>query len=296
MDDAIVESARFETMSSSDYSELCFESEIEEELPRPPSERARELGRESYKVMQLASSMGDLLVVEKCYVLIGGEQSEQYLKMKALSELVKLERESSKQETSRHKHLSMIKSSMVLSPSDAVQLPNNDLDILNQPPFMFEVDAPGLNSLGKMSIPLPLPQIAEHWAVAAMVHHLTVTDFFSIIHLLLIERSVLVIGPSSELVTTLTCALLDLIRPFQWASNFMPILPLDCLDFVNSPCPFIIGMVAENRTQSEKITDDARVKEALNEGVSVINLSTDTVHLTTEPGIQLMVQNCPSPK
>ena len=296
VDDAIVESARFETMSSSDYSELCFESEIEEELPRPPSERARELGRESYKVMQLASSMGDLLVVEKCYVLIGGEQSEQYLKMKALSELVKLERESSKQETSRHKHLSMIKSSMVLSPSDAVQLPNNDLDILNQPPFMFEVDAPGLNSLGKMSIPLPLPQIAEHWAVAAMVHHLTVTDFFSIIHLLLIERSVLVIGPSSELVTTLTCALLDLIRPFQWASNFMPILPLDCLDFVNSPCPFIIGMVAENRTQSEKITDDARVKEALNEGVSVINLGTDTVHLTTEPGIQLMVQNCPSPK
>ena len=117
-----------------------------------------------------------------------------------------------------------------------------------------------------------------------------------ILKLLLIERSVLVLGESSHLVTACTCALVELLKPFKWASNFMPLLPSHMLDFVSSPVPFLIGMVVKNIDHSLKIEKDDRVCEAMAVGLSIINLTSQSVHLTTEADIVTMIQGCPFPK
>ena len=191
----------------------------------------------------------------------------------------------------------MVQRSMSLSFSQArVQLPSSDLDILTYTPPTFEIDVPASGSVGKLSIDLPLPLVAETWGVATLFHHLHISDILCILNLLLIERSVLVIGEKSEDVTACTCALLALLRPFKWASNFMPSLPGEMLDFVNSPVPFIIGMQCQLRRHCDDIVRDRRVKEARKDGLSVINLETGCVHFTTEAGLKAMVDKCPAPR
>ena len=44
-----------------------------------------------------------------------------------------------------------------------------------------------------------------------------------LLKILLLERSVLVIGSSYEEVSSCTCALLDLLKPYKWVSTFIPI-------------------------------------------------------------------------
>jgi hypothetical protein len=49
------------------------------------------LGKQSYEMMEASSKLGNICVVEKCYVMIGGKQSEQFLQFKSLQHLIKLE-------------------------------------------------------------------------------------------------------------------------------------------------------------------------------------------------------------
>ena len=198
----------------------------------------------------------------------------------------------SQEEKNRHEFLSCTLAHISLSPIQArVRLPKSDLQILTQPPPMIEVDVPALNGIDKLSIHLPLPHIAGQWGVAAILHRLEPNALLCVLNLLLIERSILVIGSSSDIVTSCTCALLALVHPFKWASTFMPLLQTQMLDFVNSPVPFIIGMVAKN-----DILEDLRVKEAMKEGLSVVNLTTGSVQMTTEAGIKSLVQRCAGPR
>ena len=53
----------------------------------------KRLGKESFEMMELVTTMCDCCVVEKSYVLIGGEESEQLLQLRSLQHLVDIERE-----------------------------------------------------------------------------------------------------------------------------------------------------------------------------------------------------------
>lgn len=269
------------------------------------SERAKRLGKESHEHMKSITSMGDTVIIEKCYVLIGSQDSENFLQLRSLQHLVDIEREESKHNSLkqdyqnklyRHEYLRFVQKRMCLSEDQAkLQLPKNDLDILTESMPTFEIDLPDLIGVENISIPLPLPNCSKDWGVAAIVHHLEMPDLMCVLNLLLIERSILVVGLNSDIVTSCTCALLELIRPFHWMSNFMPLIPKEMLDFVNSPVPFIIGMTMDNRA-CDNVVEDYRVVDAMNDGLSVINLTDGSVTLTTEAGIRSMVQHCPAPK
>lgn len=199
----------------------------------------------------------------------------------------------------RHDYLRVLETKMMLSP-DQARLQKQQITPGKQPPTtsIFEIDVPGVSSstTSKITVPLPLPDVAGHWGVAALLLRIDASELLQVIMLLLIERSVLIIGESSHLVTSCACALLELLKPYDWASNFMPLLPGDMLDFVNSPVPFLIGMAVEDREHSLAIEEDPRVVEAMAEGLSVINLATNSVVLTTETDIVTMLQCCPTPK
>ena len=48
-------------------------------------------GEESYSFMMQAAERGEMCVVQKCYVMLGGQQSEQFLQFRALKHLVQME-------------------------------------------------------------------------------------------------------------------------------------------------------------------------------------------------------------
>jgi hypothetical protein len=158
----------------------------------------------------------------------------------------------------------------------------------------FDINLPEFDWVDRNSIHLPLPQVAHHYGLSILVQRLSPRALLSVLRLLLIERSIIIMGESSIVVSSCTCALLDLLRPYRWASTFMPLLPEEMLDFVHSPVPFITGVVVRDHSHAKAIECDLRVTEAANDGLSVVNLLNGCIRLTNEAGIRSMIQKCPT--
>ncbi len=148
----------------------------------------------------------------------------------------------------------------------------------------------------KESITLPIPTVSAHWGVVTLLTRINPNDLLLVLQLFLIERLVLIIDEGCHLVTTSACAFITLIEPFKWASNVMPLLPNDMIDFVNTTVPFLAGVVADSFDKCMAMENDGRVTEAIHNGLSVVNLCTGKVTLTPEQNILKILQNCPSPK
>ena len=58
------------------------------------------------------------------------------------------------------------------------------------------------------------------------------------------------------------------------------------MDFISSPVPFIAGMIARDNEHLEEIKTDARVKEAMEIGLSVVDLSSNEIYWTTEKEVR----------
>lgn len=57
------------------------------------NERVKALARESFHSMNAASAEGDSIFLEKCYVIIGGKESEQLLQLRFLQHMIQMEQE-----------------------------------------------------------------------------------------------------------------------------------------------------------------------------------------------------------
>merc|ERR1711862_937939 len=110
--------------------------------------------------------------------------------------------------------------------------------------------------------------------VATLFLKFETSDILLTLSFLLVETSVLVVGTRSEEVAACSSALLTLLEPFQWASVFIPSIPHEYLDFVSSPVPFAAGVVAEDSLNLKQILNDYRVKDAMSDGMSILNLDT----------------------
>lgn len=199
----------------------------------------------------------------------------------------------------RHRYLQVLFEKMRLSPEQARanQSQNKPSKSNRKRPTTFDIELPTFSDETYVfSTALPMPQVAAHWGVASLMTRIKSSDLILVLKLLLVERSVLIIGESPHLVTACACALLELLKPYVWASNFMPLLPGEMLDFVNSPVPFLIGMTVKDEKHSLEIENDERVVDARETGLTCINLSTNTVRLTNETEIVEIIQGCPTPK
>jgi hypothetical protein len=81
-----------------------------------------------------------------------------------------------------------------------------------------------------------------------------------------------------------------MLDPYKWASAFMPLLPVEMLDFVSSPVPFIAGMLVENKQHLNSIVHDHGVKDAMLHGLSIVNLVTGKLIVTREQGTSDMLR------
>ena len=85
-----------------------------------------------------------------------------------------------------------------------------------------EID-PLVEDIASLKFSLPLPQLSSEFGVATLILRIKLHMLLVLLKLILLEKSVLVIGSSYEEVSSCTCALLDLLKPYKWASTFVPI-------------------------------------------------------------------------
>ena len=123
--------------------------------------------------------------------------------------------------------------------------------------------------------------MATEWGLTQLVLKFNMKKIINVLVLLLIEQSVLIIGHSYEEVSACTLALKALLQPYTWPNVSITSLPEHIMDVVSSPVPYIVGMVARSKDSVTNITNDARVKAHMDEGLTVINLTSEEILWTT---------------
>jgi len=157
---------------------------------------------------------------------------------------------------------------------------NNDESSTNT---IFSLQLPLRNS-SAIKLPLPLPNITD-WGTAKLLLAIGAENLLKVLNLIMLERNVLVVGADSGDVSVASCALCSLLAPYNWAGTFIPVLPNNMLDFLSSPVPFICGM-SMKRGEANRVLNDGGVREAINSGLSVIDLDARYLAVTLEPGIE----------
>jgi len=104
-----------------------------------------------------------------------------------------------------------------------------------------------------------------------------VLDLFSYV---LLEYKILFFSKHPAVLTMVTEALLSLIFPFRWHHVYIPVLPLQLLEFVNAPTPFIMG-VHPGPLQQRKSggTIDSILGKWSPDDVVIVNLDENHVRL-----------------
>ncbi|XP_051120453.1 uncharacterized protein LOC127244136 isoform X2 [Andrographis paniculata] len=80
------------------------------------------------------------------------------------------------------------------------------------------------------------------WSTAALCRVLSLESVLALITGVLLEKQVIVQCPNLGILSAVVLSLNPIIRPFEWQSLFLPILPGKMLDFLDAPVPFIVGV------------------------------------------------------
>jgi hypothetical protein len=160
--------------------------------------------------------------------------------------------------------------------------------------YVFHFQLPG-EGLKPVVVPLPLPNVTGEWGLGRFLLTIKQEALMDLMRLLLLERSILVIGKRPDQVTCCTSALLELLKPFKWAGAFIPFIRTDMLEFVTAPVPFIAGMTTENVKSIDYVKADPFVKEAMQYGLSIVDLRRGELNLTSCPAIRDVIGSCHAP-
>ena len=175
--------------------------------------------------------------------------------------------------------LQKIQNKLSLSPRQGrITYPVDETQHINRQVTNFEAE-PLLDGFPKISLPLPIPDISGEYGVAKLFLKFHSRALLLILNLLLLEKSVLVVGTSHEEVSCCTLALLELLKPFEWASAFINSIPINFIEFITSPVPFIGGLVPENQERLDEILKGDLVKDAISNGLIILNLNSSEVYI-----------------
>ncbi|KZV49441.1 hypothetical protein F511_13216 [Dorcoceras hygrometricum] len=80
------------------------------------------------------------------------------------------------------------------------------------------------------------------WTTATICRVLSLESILALVTGVLLEKQVVVLCPNLGVLSALVLSIIPIIRPFEWQSLFLPILPGKMLDFLDAPVPFIVGI------------------------------------------------------
>lgn len=113
------------------------------------------------------------------------------------------------------------------------------------------------------------------WATATICRVLSIESVLALVAGVLLEKQVVVVCPNLGVLSAVVLSLIPMIRPFQWQSLLLPILPAKMLDFLEAPVPFIVGIQTKPA--------DLKIKTSNLVQVSVLKDQVKSCHLPALP-------------
>ncbi|XP_021279509.1 uncharacterized protein LOC110413126 isoform X3 [Herrania umbratica] len=113
------------------------------------------------------------------------------------------------------------------------------------------------------------------WTTATICRALSLDSILAVVAGVLLEKQVVVVCPNLGVLSAVVLSLVPLIRPFEWQSLLLPLLPMRMLDFLDAPVPFLVGV-------QHKPTD-LKLKTSNLVQVNVLKNQVKTCHLPTLP-------------
>ncbi|XP_022999199.1 uncharacterized protein LOC111493653 isoform X2 [Cucurbita maxima] len=93
------------------------------------------------------------------------------------------------------------------------------------------------------------------WTVASMCGSLRLEHILSILAGVLLEKQIVIVCSNLGILSASVLSIIPMIRPYQWQSLLMPVLPNDMLDFLDAPVPYIVGVRNKTSEVQSKLTN-----------------------------------------
>ncbi|KAM7496158.1 hypothetical protein LguiA_020572 [Lonicera macranthoides] len=81
------------------------------------------------------------------------------------------------------------------------------------------------------------------WTTATTCRSLSLENVLVLIAGVLLEKQLVVVCPNLGVLSATVISIMPMIRPFEWQSLFLPVLPEKMQDFLDAPVPFIVGIL-----------------------------------------------------
>lgn len=94
---------------------------------------------------------------------------------------------------------------------------------------------------------------AIKWLSKAFLKIVDIDNFYSILIRILLEQSFIFISDNIEYLTTMVLGFSYFIQPFKWPFILIPNLPLDLINVVESPVPYLIGILGDKNLKNNFI-------------------------------------------
>ncbi|KAB1209473.1 DENN domain-containing protein 5A [Morella rubra] len=93
------------------------------------------------------------------------------------------------------------------------------------------------------------------WAVACICGCLRLENVLALFAGALLEKQIVFVCSNLGILSASVLSIIPLIRPYQWQSLLMPVLPNDMLDFLDAPVPYIVGVKNRTNEVQSKLTN-----------------------------------------
>ncbi|KAK7291804.1 hypothetical protein RIF29_07241 [Crotalaria pallida] len=93
------------------------------------------------------------------------------------------------------------------------------------------------------------------WAVACLCGTLRLENVLTFFAGILLEKQIVVVCSNLGILSASVLSVIPLIRPYQWQSLLMPVLPNDMLEFLDAPVPFVVGIKNKTSEVQSKLTN-----------------------------------------
>ncbi|KAG2713742.1 hypothetical protein I3760_04G189500 [Carya illinoinensis] len=113
------------------------------------------------------------------------------------------------------------------------------------------------------------------WTTATICRVLSLESVLTLVAGVLLEKQVVVVCPNLGVLSAIVLSFIPMIRPFQWQSLLLPVLPGRMLDFLDAPVPYIVGV--------QHIHTDLKMKTSNLVHVNVLNDQVKTCYLPILP-------------
>lgn len=97
------------------------------------------------------------------------------------------------------------------------------------------------------------------WTIACLCGSLRLENVLTLFAGALLEKQIVVVSSNLGILSALVLSVIPLIRPYQWQSLLMPVLPNDMLDFLDAPVPYVVGVKKKTTEVQSKLTNSILV-------------------------------------